>query len=105
MAEKQRQTLEDWFNVANSRNTAICMADGEWIAFVDDLSVLMPGWLALAGQAAMHPKTITLCRYAKVRDLVVENGKVIEISPRQSILGVDNRGKHVRDIMSPHPCT
>lgn len=100
---KQRQTLEDWFNVANSRNTAVCMADGEWIAFVDDLSVIKPGWLALAGQAMMQTNMITIYRYQKVRDLVVENGNIVSFTEFPG--GIDSRSRHVRDLSRVHtPC-
>lgn len=99
---KQRQTLQDWFNVANSRNTAICMADGEHIAFVDDLSVLMPGWLGFCAQACMQPKTITVCRYQKVRNLVVEKGEVVSFEAFAA--GIDNRSKN-KDLSRVHaPC-
>lgn len=95
---KQRQTQGDWFNVANSRNTALCYCEDGHVAFVDDLSVLMPGWLGFAAQAAMIPKTITLCRYQKVRDLIVEKGEVKSFTPQ----AMDSRAKHFRDLTRPH---
>lgn len=101
---KCRQTLRDWFNVANSRNTALCYADGDWIAFVDDLSVLMPGWLGRVAQAAIHPKTITLGRYKKVRELVVEQGAVVSFKVNANgdgkDLGQDARERGVKSLES-----
>lgn len=41
-----RLTGRDYFAAASARNTALCLAPDGWIAYVDDLSVLMPGWLA-----------------------------------------------------------
>lgn len=100
-----RQTCDDWFNVANSRNTGLCYCDDGWVAFIDDLSVLMPGWLAGAAKAAMHPKSITLCRYRKVRELVVERGVVKSFTPMLTAegkdLGEDSRQKHCRNLDRP----
>lgn len=93
---KCRQTKEDWFNVANSRNTALCFADGDWIAFVDDLSVLMPGWLAQAAKACMYPKTITLGGYRKVLELEVEAGVVKSFKPHLTPDGKRDMGEDPR---------
>src|SRR5437773_1114186 len=40
-----RLTKEDWWAKSNALNTGICYCKTEWIAFVDDRSILMPGWL------------------------------------------------------------
>jgi hypothetical protein len=40
-----RLTSKDYFAAANTRNTAFCYTQGSHVAFVDDLSVLRPGWL------------------------------------------------------------
>lgn len=84
-----RLTREDWFAVANTRNTALCYAKGDWIAFVDDLSVLVPGWLRAVREAMAGPKRITCGAYQKVRKLVVEGGEIkgYDIFPQ----GLDNR--------------
>jgi hypothetical protein len=39
-----RLTKVNWFAASNARNTAICLAPDGFIAFVDDVSVLRPGW-------------------------------------------------------------
>ena len=78
---KQRQTQEDWFNVANSRNTGLCFCADGWVLFSDDLSVLTPGFLGFAAQAAMNDKIVTLCRYRKVRELLVEKGNIVSFKP------------------------
>lgn len=108
---KQRQTREDYFNVANARNTAICFADGEWIAFVDDLSVLQPNWLNMVAQAMMAPKTITVGRYKKVRELEVTNGEVVHhilstVTDEKGVVhevGADAREKRTKDLTKPRP--
>lgn len=71
-----RLTKENWFAASNSRNTGLCLAPDGYIAYVDDLSVLMPNWLLNVRQS-MQWGGITLGAYMKVRNLVVENGDVI----------------------------
>lgn len=100
---KARQTKADWFNVANSRNTALCYAEDGWVAFVDDLCVVTPGWLGFVGQACQKEKTITLGRYRKVRELVVEGGQVKSFTPHLapdgvSDCGMDQRSKNLPDL-------
>lgn len=72
---KHRLTKENWFDAGNARNTGLCLAPDGYIAYVDDLSVLMPGWLTNVRQA-MSFNGITLGAYRKVKNLVVENGLV-----------------------------
>lgn len=85
-----RLTKENWFNVSASRNTALCYARDGQIIYVDDLSVLMPGWL----DAALEAKDYIACgAYRKVKDLVVEDGVVKSFTPFPA--GEDNRLKHV----------
>lgn len=66
-----RLTKRDWFAAANSRNTAIAYARGKTIAFVDDLSVLMPGYMKWVRHA--HEKgQLILGTYKKVNGLSVD---------------------------------
>lgn len=83
-----RLTLVDYFAAANARNTAICHAQDGWIAFVDDLSVLMPGWLS-AIHRAMEKNYCVFGAYKKVKRLVVDNGKVVNYEETPG--GVDTR--------------
>ena len=71
-----RLTKEDFFAAANARNTGVCYAPDGWIAFVDDLSVLLPTWFD-AVEKAIAGGYIGLGAYKKVRSLVVEAGKVV----------------------------
>lgn len=73
---KHRLTKADYFAAANARNTALCLAPDGWIAFVDDVSVLMPGWLN-AVREAIAGNYIVCGAYRKVNKLVVENGNVV----------------------------
>lgn len=72
---EHRLTKEDWFAPANARNTALCLCETEWIAYVDDLSVLMPEWLARV-EAAMEGGYNVAGSYRKVQELLVEGGKI-----------------------------
>jgi hypothetical protein len=90
---EHRLTKEDWFAASNARNTAVCLAPDGWIAFVDDVSVLLPGWLKHVREAmAGDQKTVTLGAYRKVKDLVVDNGTVTSFT--------DHPGGH--DVRFPH---
>ena len=65
--------------MANARNTGLCLAPDGWIAYVDDLSVLMPGWLTSL-QSAMEGGYVVCGAYRKVSNLKVENGNVISFT-------------------------
>lgn len=71
-----RLTNQDWFAACNSRNTGLCYANTNFIAYVDDLSVLIPGWLDSVKQA-MRENYIALGAYKKCKNMVVENGNVV----------------------------
>lgn len=95
-----RLTTQDYFSAANSRNTALCLASGEFVSFVDDLSVLMPGWMAYVQEAMKHEHTITLGAYQKVFDLKVEDGVVTGF--REDPNGIDIRNRKYK--LSPVSC-
>jgi hypothetical protein len=75
-----RLTKEDWFAMANARNTALCLCDTDWIAYVDDLSVLMPAWLGCVKEAISGSYNVAGA-YRKVKQLVVEEGIVKSFIP------------------------
>lgn len=70
-----RLTKDHWWAMSNARNTALCLAPDGWIAYVDDLSVLLPGWLQSVREA-MAGNYVVYGAYKKVNKLVVENGLV-----------------------------
>lgn len=86
---EHRLTSVDYFAAANARNTAICFAPDGWIVYVDDLSVLMPGWLEAVLRAMKREHTITLGSYEKVLQLEVENGLIKNCVPDPH--GIDHR--------------
>lgn len=70
-----RLTKRDWFAASNARNTAIAYARGTTIAFVDDLSALLPGWMKWV-RYAHEKQMMTLGTYTKVTSLSVDqNGE------------------------------
>lgn len=89
-----RLTQQDYFAASNARNTAICHAPDGWIAFVDDLSVLLPGWLN-AVREAMREGYIVFGAYKKMKKLIVDNGNVVSYEEFPG--GVDSRWNSGRD--------
>lgn len=95
-----RLTKNDYFAAASVRNTALCYAQDGWVVFVDDLSVLMPGWLN-AVRDMMKGGYIACGAYRKVYKLEMrESGEIIyEDYPS----GWDHRWKSGSDQMAV-PC-
>lgn len=85
---KHRQTKEDWFAASNARNTGFCLAKHDYVAFVDDLSILNPGYWSNLIHAAEN-KYLVLGMYKKLKKMVVENGKLL--SCEEFAEGVDSR--------------
>lgn len=91
---EHRRTKVDWFAASNARNTALCLAPDGWIAYVDDLSVLMPGWMKAVREAMAGPETMITCgAYRKVGNLQVSpDAQTITFEDRPS--GHDGRWKY-----------
>ena len=85
---KHRLTNSDYFAASNSRNTAVCYAPDGFIAYLDDLSVLLPGWLK-GVKRAIHNGYIALGAYRKVLNLDVSNGRIKRYIPFEP--GIDSR--------------
>lgn len=94
-----RLMRDNWFAASNSRNTGLCYAPDGWIAYVDDLSVLMPGWLN-AVREAMAGNYIVCGAYKKVKKLHVENGEVKSCEEFPG--GIDTRWTYAQS--DPWPC-
>lgn len=84
---KHRITKVDWWAKCNAMNTGIALCDTEWIAFVDDRSVLSHGWLQCVQDSMIHGYAV--CgSYEKRANLKVENGEVLDGG---ELLGLDIR--------------
>lgn len=101
---KHRLTSKDYFAAANARNTAICLAPDGYICFVDDLSVLMPGWFAAVREATTRD-AVTLGCYKKVKELVVEAGTGVVTHYVESGPGNDHRVPLVAGKPTPCGCS
>lgn len=90
---KHRITKEDWWAASNARNTAICLCQTEWIAFLDDRCVLMPTWLS-AIRTAMKYGYAVCGSYEKRTGMTVENGVIKHggiVIGEDSRIGLDDR--------------
>lgn len=74
-AGPHRITSENWWAACNSRNTAICLCETEWLAFCDDRSVLLPGWLR-GVRRAMKGGYLVAGSYEKRHSVTVESGVI-----------------------------
>lgn len=92
-----RLTKENWFAAANARNTGLCLCPTDWIAYCDDLSVLWPTWLEAVRRSRQN-NYIALGAYKKVKNLNVENGKIVSFEEFAG--GLDSRLRHVGDVVS-----
>lgn len=105
-----RLTQSNFFAASSARNTAICLAKSEYILFIDDLSVLMPGWLNEI-KTAVQGGWAACGSYVKAEEMLVIDGvlkKIKGVSEEQSFTaeslkdlmsqtrpgGVDSRFKH-----------
>lgn len=89
-----RLTRENWFAKADYLNAAICLTNTTHLACIDDLSVLIPGWLPAVIEACSFDG-ITCGAYRKVRQLKVEDGKVASFA--EFTPGIDSRWRRGRD--------
>ena len=77
----------------------MCLAPDGYIAYADDLSVLLPGWLDRV-KAAMAGGYVVCGTYRKVKNLVVKDGEVISFSDYHG--GHDTRTRFAPTDL--HPC-
>lgn len=85
---RYRKTSANYFAASNARNTAFALCRTNYIACVDDLSALNPGWLGQVLHAEQH-KYVVLGAYKKVLELRVGNDGWISYTPFPP--GVDSR--------------
>ncbi len=81
---------------ANMRNTALCLAPDGYLSYIDDLSVIMPGWLK-AVDDSIAGNYVVCGTYRKVKKMVVEKGVLVSYEP----FSEDNRMKGITQDVSP----
>jgi len=90
-----RLTQRDYFCAANSRNTVFAAATGSHVVFVDDLSVLLTGWISGHLHAAKH--RYVLCGMtSKHRNLVVDREGYL-VKHDAHLHGIDSRLRHIHE--------
>lgn len=72
---RHRQTKENWWAAANARNTGILLCQTEWISFIDDRCVLLPGYLD-GIRAAVKENYAVFGSYEKRHSMTVEAGVI-----------------------------
>lgn len=72
-----RITKQDWWSKSNDLNTAICFCRTDYISFIDDRCVLMPGYLDAIERLmySAHPYVL-LGAYEKRTGMTVQNGVI-----------------------------
>lgn len=88
-----RLTKENFWAASNARNTGICMCRADWIAFVDDRSVLLPGWSKSVHQAITGNYAV-FGAYQKRHSLIVQNGIIVHGG---IVTGEDSRERYIMD--------
>lgn len=83
-----RKTTGEYFSPSSARNTGILLSSGEYLVFVDDVSVLMPGWWDAVKRNA-NRKIIVSGSYQKHFDMIVSCGVIV--SSRSHDMGKDSR--------------
>lgn len=83
-----RLTRRDYFAAASARNTGLIYASKSYVVFVDDLSVVMPGWWAQVREAARQGYVVTGA-YQKHWEMRVDNGLLLDSRSEPS--GIDSR--------------
>lgn len=97
-AGPHRITNQNWWAAANARNTALCLARGDFWAMVDDRCVLMPTWMEAVRQARQEHYAV--CGpYQKRTGITVENGAIKHAG---IVTGEDNRLQYVREHYDIH---
>lgn len=93
-AGSNRLTTRDFFAAASARNTGVLHTTAPYVVFVDDLSVLMPGWWEEIQRAAADGVVLGGA-YQKHHEMVVDDG--VLLSSRCEPGGVDSRWDLGRD--------
>jgi hypothetical protein len=92
---QHRLTKSDYWAKSAALNTAICLCETEWLACVDDRSVLMPGWLSAINRA-MKGEYAVCGTYEKRSGMTAENGVITNPG---TLIGEDPRKKQLKSSL------
>lgn len=98
---KYRLTREDWWAKPSAINTSICYCKTEWILFLDDRSVIAPGFMDAIRMAMKH-NYIMFGSYEKRVNMTVEGGF---IKNGGIVTGEDSRWQYVQEKSLGNPFT
>lgn len=90
----------DYFAASNARNTALCVAPDGYIVYVDDISMLVRGWLNEVRNVAAQG-WVGCGSYEKVLGIQIENGELV--GHREYDNGKDTRMRSTF-TQDPSPC-
>lgn len=96
---QHRLTKDHWWAVSNARNTALCQCKTDWVMFLDDRGVLLPGF-SQAVKDAIAGNYIMCGAYQKRIGMTVENGV---IRHGGTITGEDGRKEYLEKTKLPNP--
>ncbi len=96
---EHRRTKEDWWAASSARNTALCLANTDWVLMLDDRCILGPDSLT-AIRDAMEGGYAVAGAYEKHHNMKVENGVMVDAG---TVTGTDHRIQHVQGY-GPAPC-
>jgi hypothetical protein len=82
-----RLTKEDWWDISSQRNTFICLAKNDFIAFTDDRCVPAPTWLSSV-RLAMKENYAVSGSYEKRVGMTVDDGVIVNPG---TVIGLDPR--------------
>lgn len=83
-----RKTTGQYFSPASARNTGVLLSSGEYLVFIDDVSILMPGWWTAVKRNAKRAIVVSGA-YQKHYEMVVQDGNLV--SSKSNKLGMDSR--------------
>lgn len=75
-----RLTEKEYAAHGSTRNTVLCHASGDYLISLDDLAVLLPGWLAAYLESVKIDRLVA-GMYPKHLDVIVENGRLVQSTP------------------------
>lgn len=97
---KHRLTPRNHWSASSYRNTGLCYAKGDFIAYLDDRCVLMPTWMD-AVREARDKQYVVSGTYSKNSGLIVRDGQITACG---GSIGLDPRMEGETDLHRRRKC-